>query len=245
MRAADPLARQLMANRSNRVFVVDDDREIVRTVRAYLEQSGFAVSTAHDGETAMSTFDFHNPDLVILDVMLPTMSGFDIARALRQKSEVPIIMLTARVEETDKLIGLELGADDYVTKPFSPRELVARVRSVLRRVQGKPMSSDVLRANGLILNRSAHTVSVRGEPVDLTPSEFAILDVLMENAGRVMTRLQLIDKALGYSYEGYERTIDAHIKNIRHKINDDSNGPRFIRTVYRVGYKFVEIPGAG
>ena len=233
-----------MGNRSNRVFVVDDDREIVRTVTAYLEQSGFEVSTAHDGETAISTFDYHQPDLVILDLMLPRMGGLDVARDLRRKSEVPIIMLTARVEETDKLIGLELGADDYVTKPFSPRELVARVRTILRRVQGNPSSSDVLRADGLDLDRSAHTVTVHGRPVDLTPSEFAILNVLMENAGRVMTRLQLIDKALGYSYEGYERTIDAHIKNIRHKIRDDFNGPRYIRTVYRVGYKFVEMPGA-
>ncbi len=234
-----------MNHTSNRVLVVDDDREIVRTVKAYLEQSGFQASTAHDGASAIAEFEFHQPDLVILDIMLPGMSGLDIARALRQRGEVPIIFLTARVDETDKLIGLELGADDYVTKPFSPRELVARVRSVLRRVQGRPLSSDVLRANGLVLNRSAHTLSVRGEPVDLTPSEFAILNVLMENAGRVMTRLQLIDKALGYSYEGYERTIDAHIKNIRQKIRDDSNGPRYIRTVYRVGYKFVEIPGAG
>ena len=213
-------------------------------MKAYLEQSGFEVSTAHDGETAVATFEYHKPDLVVLDLMLPKMSGFDVARDLRRKSEVPIIMLTARVEETDKLIGLELGADDYVTKPFSPRELVARVRSVLRRVQGNPVSSDVLRADGLVLDRSAHAVSLRGEPVELTPSEFAILNVLMENAGRVMTRLQLIDKALGYSYEGYERTIDAHIKNIRQKIRDDSNGPRYIRTVYRVGYKFVEMPGA-
>ena len=234
-----------MNNPSNRVLVVDDDREIVRTVKAYLEQSGFEVSTAHDGETAVATFEYHKPDLVVLDLMLPKMSGFDVARDLRRKSEVPIIILTARVEETDKLIGLELGADDYVTKPFSPRELVARVRSVLRRVQGNPVSSDVLRADGLVLDRSAHAVSLRGEPVELTPSEFAILDVLMENAGRVMTRLQLIDKALGYSYEGYERTIDAHIKNIRQKIGDDSNGPRYIRTVYRVGYKFVEMSGAG
>ena len=213
-------------------------------MKAYLEQSGFEVSTAHDGETAVATFEYHKPDLVVLDLMLPKMSGFDVARDLRRKSEVPIIMLTARVDETDKLIGLELGADDYVTKPFSPRELVARVRSVLRRVQGNPVSSDVLRADGLVLDRSAHAVSLRGEPVELTPSEFAILNVLMENAGRVMTRLQLIDKALGYSYEGYERTIDAHIKNIRQKIRDDSNGPRYIRTVYRVGYKFVEMPGA-
>lgn len=234
-----------MANRSSRVFVVDDDKEIVRTVRAYLEQSGFEVSTAHDGETAISTFEYHKPDLVVLDVMLPTISGLDIARDLRRRSDVPIIMLTARVEETDKLVGLELGADDYVTKPFSPRELVARVRTILRRVQGNPTISDVLRADGLVLDRSAHTVTVHGRPVDLTPSEFAILNVLMENTGRVMTRLQLIDKALGYSYEGYERTIDAHIKNIRHKIRDDSNGQRYIRTVYRVGYKFVETSGAG
>ena len=234
-----------MSNRSSRVLVVDDDREIVRTVTAYLEQSGFEASTAHDGEAAIANFEYHQPDLVILDIMLPGMSGLEIARAFRQKGEVPIIFLTARVEETDKLIGLELGADDYVTKPFSPRELVARVRSVLRRVQGKSFSSDVLRANDLVLNRSAHTVSIRGEPAELTPSEFAILNVLMENSGRVMTRLQLIDKALGYSYEGYERTIDAHIKNIRQKIGDDTNEPRYIRTVYRVGYKFVEIPGAG
>ncbi|MFC1935476.1 response regulator transcription factor [Chloroflexota bacterium] len=228
----------------NRILVVDDDRQIVQTVTAYLERSGFDVIAAHDGHAALTAFRRGKPDLVVLDLMLPGLDGLDVARTLRHESDIPIIMLTARVEETDKLVGLELGADDYVTKPFSPRELVARIRAVLRRVQGQSTGQQVLRASGIVLDRAAHTVTLDDRPVDLTASEFALLDVLMQNVGRVMTRLQLIEKALGYSYEGYDRTIDAHIKNLRQKIEPDSGKPRYIVTVYGVGYKFVEPPDA-
>ncbi len=223
---------------SDKVLVVDDDREIARTVRAYLEQGGFDVATAHDGRTALTAYRNERPDFIILDLMLPGMDGLDVAREIRRESNVPIIMLTARVEEVDRLIGLELGADDYVTKPFSPRELVARVRTVLRRARGSAPKNDVLRAGSLVLDRNAHAVTLDGEAVDLTPSEFTLLEMLMENAGRVLTRLQLIEKARGYTYEGYERTVDAHIKNLRQKIEADPARPQRVVTVYGVGYKF-------
>jgi DNA-binding response OmpR family regulator len=223
----------------DRILVVDDDREIVRTVRAYLEESGFEVAAAYDGKAAITSFQNQKPDLVVLDLMLPEMDGFDVARTLRRASNVPIIMLTARVDETDKLIGLELGADDYVTKPFSPRELVARVRVVLRRTRGQGTQPEALRAGALALDAAAHQVTLDGSPVELTPTEFALLNTLMQNAGRVLTRLQLIDSALGYSYEGYERTVDAHVKNLRRKVEPDPAHPEYIVTVYGVGYRFV------
>ena len=225
---------------ADRVLVVDDDREIVRTVRAYLEESGYEVSSAYDGRTALTVFRNEKPDIMVLDLMMPEMNGFDVAKAVRKESDAPIIMLTARVDETDKLIGLELGADDYVTKPFSPRELVARVKVILRRTRGQTTRQDIVRVGALALDNDAHAVTLSGNPIDLTPTEFDLLKAFMQNTARVMTRLQLIDTALGYSYEGFERTVDAHIKNLRQKIESDPGKPSYIQTVYGVGYKFVE-----
>ena len=222
-----------------RILVADDDREIVRTVRAYLEESGYEVTSAHDGKTALESFRNEKPDLVVLDIMMPEINGLDVAKALRRESEVPIIMLTARVDEADRLVGLELGADDYITKPFSPREVVARVRAVLRRTQGQAPISNVLRSGPVAMDTDAYEVTLDGAPVELTRTEFSLLKVFMENSGRVMTRLQLIDSALGYSYEGFERTVDAHVKNLRQKVELDPSKPQQIVTVYGVGYKFV------
>jgi two-component system alkaline phosphatase synthesis response regulator PhoP len=223
-----------------KVLVVDDDPGIVKVVRAYLEQEGFQVLVASDGKKAMHIARHDKPDLVVLDLMLPEMDGWDVCRALRKESDVPVIMLTARVEETDKLIGLELGADDYVTKPFSPRELVARVRTVLRRVQGAPPKPEVISCGEITVDLSRHSVTIKGEPVDLTPTEFDLLAVLMQDAGRSFTRSQLLEQVQGYAYEGYERTIDVHIKNLRQKIEADPRNPQYIKTVYGVGYKFEE-----
>ena len=223
-----------------RILVADDDREIVRTVRAYLEESGYEVTSAHDGKTALDSFHNERPDLVVLDIMMPEMNGLDVAKALRRESDVPIIMLTARVDEADRLVGLELGADDYITKPFSPREVVARVKAVLRRTQGQTANAALLRSGTLVLDTDAYEVKLDGASVELTRTEFALLKAFMVNSGRVMTRLQLIDTALGYSYEGFERTVDAHVKNLRQKIELDPGRPQRITTVYGVGYKFVE-----
>jgi two-component system alkaline phosphatase synthesis response regulator PhoP len=198
------------------------------------------VSVAYDGKKAMQIARNDKPDLVILDLMLPELDGWDVCRALRKESDVPVIMLTARVEESDKLIGLELGADDYVTKPFSPRELVARVRSVLRRVSGTPSKPKRLSHGEITIDLSRHSVEVRGEVVDLTPTEFDLLATLMEDPGRAFSRSQLLESVQGYAYEGYERTIDVHIKNLRQKVEADSRSPRHIKTVYGIGYKFEE-----
>ncbi len=224
----------------SKVLVVDDDPGIVKVVRAYLEQDGFDVLVAYDGKKAMQIARNDKPDLVVLDLMLPEMDGWDVCRALRKESDVPIIMLTARVEESDKLIGLELGADDYVTKPFSPRELVARVRTVLRRIQGAPPKPERISRGEITVDVSRHAVTVGGEPVDLTPTEFDLLAVLIQDAGRSFTRSQLLEKVQGYAYEGYERTVDVHIKNLRQKIENDPRNPQHIKTVYGVGYRFEE-----
>ena len=228
---------------TTKVLIVDDEQKIVRTVRAYLEQAGFVVLTAADGQTALAVFRHERPGLVVLDLGLPGMDGLDVTRAIRRESDVPIIMLTARVEETDKLIGLELGADDYLTKPFSPREMVARVRAVLRRTSGKKdMPPFPLVRGGLHIDPARRSVEVDGRWVDLTATEFDLLWVLAENPGRVFTRLELLDRVQGYAYEGYERTIDVHIKNLRRKIEDTPQKPRYIHTVYGVGYRFAEGP---
>ncbi|MFQ6016433.1 MAG: response regulator [Anaerolineae bacterium] len=223
---------------TGKVLVVDDERNIVKVVKAYLEQAGFQVVTAYDGQEALTVFRHEKPSLVVLDLMLPVIDGLDVCRTMRREANVPIIMLTARIEETDRLIGLELGADDYVTKPFSPRELVARVRAVLRRTQGEPETPQVLTAGDIVVDLTRHTVTVQGKEVNLTPTEFDLLTVLVQNPGRVYSRLQLLDRVQGYAYEGYERTIDAHIKNLRQKIEPDPKNPRYIMTVYGVGYKF-------
>jgi two-component system alkaline phosphatase synthesis response regulator PhoP len=222
----------------SRVLVVDDDPGIVKVVRAYLEQAGFQVLAAYDGKKAMQIARHDKPDLVVLDLMLPEMDGWDVCRALRKESDVPIIMLTARVEETDKLVGLELGADDYVTKPFSPRELVARVRSVLRRVEGMPPQPERFSRGEVTIDLARHSVEVGGAPIDLTPTEFDLLATLMEDPGRAFSRTQLLESVQGYAYEGYERTIDVHVKNLRQKIEDDPRNPSYIKTVYGIGYKF-------
>jgi two-component system alkaline phosphatase synthesis response regulator PhoP len=235
---------------SKKVLLVDDEPQIVRVLRGYLESAGFQVVVAYDGMEGLAAFRHEAPDLIILDLMLPEMDGLDVARAVRRESQVPIIMLTARVEEADRLIGLELGADDYVAKPFSPREVVARVRAVLRRVAGPETSSQALSVGGVTLDLEKRQVSVGGRPVDLTPTEFDLLAALMESPGRVFSRMQLLDRVQGYAYEGYERTIDAHVKNLRQKIEEDARHPRYVLTVYGLGYKFAEpdarqSPGGG
>ena len=226
------------------ILIVDDEPQIVRVLKGYLETAGFQVVTASDGTEAMAAFRHESPDLVVLDLMLPEVDGLDVARAIRRQGDVPIIMLTARVEETDRLIGLELGADDYVTKPFSPREVVARVRAVLRRTERTEPVSPTLKEGDIVLDPDKRQVTVQGRPVELTPTEFDLLAVLMETPGRVFSRMQLLDKVQGYAYEGYERTVDAHVKNLRQKIEEDPKHPRVILTVYGLGYKFGEATDA-
>jgi DNA-binding response OmpR family regulator len=227
---------------NKKILVVDDEPRIVDVVQAYLERNGYRVLTAADGKTALNLARRERPALVILDLMLPEMDGLEVCRTLRQESNVPVIMLTARTEETDKLIGLELGADDYVTKPFSPRELVARVRAVLRRAvtTGEAAEISTLVHGDLVIDPTRHTVTRAGQPIALTPTEFALLLALAQSPGRVFSRLQLMDRALGESYEGYERTLDAHIKNLRRKLEPDPAHPRYVQTVFGVGYKFAE-----
>jgi DNA-binding response OmpR family regulator len=220
------------------VLVVEDEVELVRVLRDYLERAGFHVQTASNGPEAVSRFQHGSPDLVLLDLNLPGMDGLDVARAMRRDSNVPIIMVTARVDEADRLVGLELGADDYVVKPFSPKELVARVRAVLRRAQQAPEVPEVLRAGEITVDLSKHTVEVSGARVDLTPTEFALLAVLVREPGRVFSRLQLLEASQGDAFAGYERTVDAHIKNLRAKIEPDPRHPRFVQTVFGVGYRF-------
>jgi two-component system, OmpR family, alkaline phosphatase synthesis response regulator PhoP len=222
------------------VLVVDDEARIVRLVRDYLERAGFAVLAAQDGETALAMARAEQPDLIVLDLMLPGMDGLDVCRRLRQVSGVPIIMLTARVEEADRVVGLELGADDYVTKPFSPRELVARVRATLRRASGQVGLPTIIRAGDVELDTDSQLVTVGGERVELTSTEFHLLAILLRQPGRIFTRAQLLEGIHGVAFEGYDRSIDSHIKNIRRKIETDPRQPRQIQTVYGVGYRFVE-----
>ena len=220
------------------ILVVDDEPKNVRLVRDYLEQANFRVVTALDGVTAMAAARDERPDLVVLDLNLPEMDGLDVCRALRRESNMPIIMLTARVEETDRLIGLELGADDYITKPFSPRELVLRVKAVLRRVGGDEYQSGLLRVADLEIDLDGHQVKRDGEPIQLSRTEFNLLTTLARHPGQVFSRVQLLDRLHGIVYEGYDRSIDAHIKNLRRKIEPDSAEPQYIITVYGIGYKF-------
>ncbi len=226
-----------------KILVVDDEKEIVKLLRAYLEQAGYKVAVAYDGQEALHVYRHEKPDLVVLDLNLPRMDGLDVCRTIHRESDTPIIMLTARVEETDRLIGLELGADDYVVKPFSPREVVARVRTVLRRARAAPAEPDILSAGEVTLDLTRHTVTVAGQPVELTPTEFELLRALVSQPGRAFSRIELLDAAQGEAYEGYERTIDAHVKNLRGKIEPDPRTPRYILTVYGVGYKFSESAG--
>ncbi len=225
---------------AQRILVTDDDHQIVRLVRSYLEQAGYQVLTAADGSTALRIIRTERPDLIILDLMLPDRDGWDITRVVRgdeNLARIPIIMLTARVEDTDRIVGLELGADDYITKPFNPREVVARVRAVLRRVAGGPTPPHVIQIGSLRMDLDSHTVMLDGQPLEVTPTEFDLLRLLMENPGHAFTRLELIEKGLGYAYEGMERTVDSHIKNLRKKIEPDPARPTYIQTVYGVGYR--------
>lgn len=225
-----------------KILVVDDEAKIVKLVRSYLEQAGFAVVEAGDGQTALIQARREKPDLVVLDLGLPGIDGLEVARTLRRERETPIIMLTARIEDTDKIVGLELGADDYMTKPFNPRELVARIRAVLRRTSGATAPApEILRAGQLVVDLAGHQATLAGRPLDLTPTEFDLLAVLLQTPGRVFTRLELLDRVQGDAYEGYERTIDAHVKNLRAKLGDDPRHPHYIETVFGVGYKL----GAG
>lgn len=230
------------------ILVVDDDHEIVRIVRAYLEQAHFQVLTAYDGATALHTIAHAHPDLLVLDLMLPDQDGWTITRQLRNDPKLamlPIIMLTARIEDADKIIGLELGADDYITKPFNPREVVARVRTVLRRAQATvtPATGRLLHFGDLRLDLGRHELFLHGAPVEITSTEFKLLQILMENPGYAFTRIDLIEQALGYDYEGMERTLDSHIKNLRKKIEPDPKTPTYIQTVYGVGYRFDDREG--
>ncbi|OGO05524.1 MAG: DNA-binding response regulator [Chloroflexi bacterium RBG_13_54_9] len=221
-----------------KVLVVDDDRKIVDLVKLYLERDGYKVLCAYDGREALGRARDDRPDLIVLDLLLPELNGLDVCRILRAESDVPIIMLTAKTMERDKLMGLELGADDYVTKPFSPRELAARVRAVLRRAQLEPKGPAEITAGDLTIRFPSHEVILAGDVVQLTPSEFKLLVALVREPGRAFTRLELIDEAFGYDFEGFERTIDVHIMNLRKKLESESSPLRYIKTVYGVGYRF-------
>jgi len=222
------------------ILVVDDEPRIAGIVSDYLRLAGFDVIVAGDGVRALEAARGRRPDLVVLDLGLPGLDGLEVARTLRRESEVPIIMLTARVEEDDRLGGLEIGADDYVTKPFSPRELVARVRAVLRRSEGRHVDGDLLRVADLVLDVARMSVRRGDEPIDLTPTEFQLLAALAHHPGRVLTRAQLLDAARGADAEAYERAVDSHVKNIRRKLERDPHAPRYLETVYGIGYRLVE-----
>jgi len=221
-----------------KVLVVDDDIKTVELVKLYLNRDGYRILTAHDGIEALRLARESHPDLIVLDLMLPGLDGLQVCQALRDESDVPIIMLTARTTDEDKLTGLGLGADDYVTKPFSPKELAARVRAVLRRLPGERGPAEIKHGE-LTVDFGRHEASLAGRSLNLTPIEFKLLVVLAKEAGMVFSRAQLIEKALGYDFEGFDRTIDVHILNLRRKLESDPNHPRYIKTVYGAGYKFV------
>ena len=224
-----------------RVLVVDDDVKTVELLKLYLNRDGYKVLTAYDGIEALRLARESYPDLIVLDLMLPGIDGLEVCRTLRDESDVPIIMLTARTTDRDKLAGLDMGADDYVTKPFSPRELAARVRTVLRRLPGETGRRGPVEVNHgkLIINFQKQEASIAGRPVNLTPTEFKLLGVLAREPGRVFSRAQLVEKALGYDYEGFDRTIDVHILNLRRKLGADPAQPGCVETIYGSGYKFI------
>jgi two-component system alkaline phosphatase synthesis response regulator PhoP len=222
------------------ILIIEDEPKVAILARDYLEQGGFKVRIAADGNIGLAMARRERPDLVVLDLMLPGLDGLDICRSLRRESDVPIIMLTARADETDRLIGLELGADDYITKPFSPRELVARVRALLRRVKGAVYQPGVIRVGDLVINIDAHNLSRAGEKIHLTRFEFNLLQILAQNPGQIFTRTQLLEKLHGVAFNGYDRSVDAHIKNLRRKIEIDPTAPQYILTVYGLGYKFSD-----
>jgi DNA-binding response OmpR family regulator len=223
---------------SKKILIVDDEEKIRELINKYLANEGFEVIEAADGYQALELAASENPDLIVLDWLLPGISGLEVCRQVRQKSAIPIIMLTAKTEEIDKLLGLELGADDYITKPFSLRELTARIRVVLRRIDpGGEIKTSSIKIDDLEINLDRHEVLLNGGNIMLTPTEFKILGILFSSPGRVYSRLQLLDAAFGYAYEGYERSIDTHIRNLRKKIEPDPESPRYILTVYGTGYR--------
>jgi DNA-binding response OmpR family regulator len=225
---------------AKKILVVDDKSELRMLLKSYLVQEGYEVVVAGNGQEALYVARYEKPDLIILDLMMPEMGGYDFMRAYSREADTPIIILTAKLEENDKVLGLELGADDYVTKPFSPRELAARVRAVLRRLEkgNTGGEQEILRQGDITLDRAGRIITVSGQFVDLTPSEFDLLSTLMSTPGRVFSRLELLDRLQGVAYEGYERTIDVHIRNLRTKIEPDPSNPNYIETVYGSGYRF-------
>ena len=221
------------------VLIVDDEAKLRDLLRLYLEQDGYRVVEAANGRDALFVARHEKPDLILLDIMMPQMNGYDFLRAHRKEATTPVIMLTAKIEEYDEVLGLELGADDYVTKPFGMRAVLARVRAILRRAGAEPAESDILRAGEIVVDRGAHRVKIGERPVDLTPSEFALLTTLMASPGRAFSRLDLLERVAGDAYEGYERSIDVHIRNLRTKIESDPSNPQHIQTVYGMGYRFA------
>jgi DNA-binding response OmpR family regulator len=226
---------------NRRILIVDDDRKTADLIRLYLERDGYQALIAHDGRLALELARQKRPDLIVLDLMLPTVDGLDVCRILRAESRVPIIMLTAKTTEDDKLLGLDLGADDYITKPFSPREVVARVRAVLRRAGDEPdKGPPTARFGELLVDFLSHTARLGAQPLHLTPKEFKLLETLVKEPGRAFSRLELLERVFGFDYEGLERTVDVHVMNLRKKIERDPAQPLYILTVYGVGYKFAE-----
>jgi two-component system alkaline phosphatase synthesis response regulator PhoP len=225
------------------ILVIEDEPKIVKLAQDYLEKGNYRVITALDGSTGLAMARQEKPDLIVLDLNLPKMDGLDVCRAIRRESDVPIIMLTARVDEADRLIGLELGADDYITKPFSPRELVARVRVVLRRVQGGVRQPGIIVAGGLQIDVNGHRVTREGETIELSRTEFNLLVMLAQHPGQTFTRSQLLNRLYGYAQTGFDRSIDAHIKNLRRKLEVDAADPQYVLTVYGVGYRFTDQNG--
>ncbi len=225
---------------AKKILIVDDNPQLRIMVKSYLTQEGFEVNSAGNGQEALYVARHDKPNLIILDLMMPEMGGYEFLKAYSREADTPVIILTARIEEYDKVLGLELGADDYVTKPFSPRELTARVRAVLRRIDKQTAGLEIIRAADIILDPEKRSVTVGTSPITLTPSEFDLLAVLMTSPGRVFSRMELLDHLQGTAYEAYERSIDVHIRNLRTKIEPDPSNPRYIETVYGAGYRFVE-----
>ena len=223
------------------ILIVEDEKELNKVLQAYLSKAGFQTLCAYRGDEALRLWEKESPDLILLDLNLPGMDGLEVAKRIRKVKDTPIIMLTARVDEVDRLIGLELGADDYITKPFSPREVVARVKAVLRRSNRSPEAGGILQLGELRLDSDTHTVMLRDQSIELTPTEFDLLKLLLSQPGRVFTRLQLLEAAQGMSYEGYERSVDVHVKNLRHKLKEVDPDVTYIETVFGVGYRAAPI----
>lgn len=221
------------------VLIVDDDVKLVSLLRTYFDKEGFIIYSAYNGLDALQIVRERKPDILILDLMLPGMDGWDVCRKIRKDNDVPILMLTAREDESDRLVGLEIGADDYVTKPFSPKEVVARVKAILRRSNKEVIRHEPILAGAISIDLERHEVTHKQQVVELTPTEFKILELMATNKGKVFSRMQIAEQTQGYTFEGYERTVDAHIKNLRRKIETNPKAPQYIQTVYGIGYKFA------